>query len=223
MPQLRVHNLTITLDGYAAGPDQGPDHPLGVGGERLHQWALRTRGNREQLGRVDGEDGLDDALWRRGAEGIGATIMGRNMFGPLRGPWEDESWTGWWGEEPPYRHPVFVLTHHARPSVAMRGGTIFHFVTDGIESALKQAFDAADGADVRLGGGPATVQAYLRAGLVDELHVVIAPILLGGGVRLFDGIGPGLGYECAELVSSPAVVHARFRKVIPSGPPITVP
>ncbi|WP_026922616.1 dihydrofolate reductase family protein [Glycomyces arizonensis] len=224
MPELRVHNLTISLDGYAAGPGQSTHDPMGAGGERLHEWALRTRAGQEQFfGRCGGEDGIDDALWRRGDEGIGATIMGRNMFGPVRGPWPDESWTGWWGDEPPYHHPVFVLTHHARPPLAMEGGTVFHFVTDGIEAALERAFDAAGGDDVRLGGGPATVQAYLRAGLVDELHVAITPILLGGGERLFDGIGPGLGYECVELVTSPSVVHARFRKVAPSGPPITIP
>lgn len=223
MPQLRVHNLTISLDGYAAGPGQRREEPLGVGGERLHEWMLRTRGARERLGRTDGEEGTDDAFWRRGNEGIGATIMGRNMFGPVRGPWPDDSWTGWWGDEPPYHHPVFVLTHHARPSVAMEGGTVFHFVTDGIGAALARAFDAAGGEDVRLGGGASTIGAYLRAGLVDEMHVTIAPILLGGGERLFDQIGPGLGYECAELTSSPSVVHARFRKVAPSGPPITIP
>ncbi|MGH8986705.1 MAG: dihydrofolate reductase family protein, partial [Acidimicrobiia bacterium] len=156
MPKLRVHNFTISLDGYAAGPDQSVDNPLGVGGKRLHEWAFATRRGRQMLGQDGGDEGLDNAFWAQGDIGIGATIMGRNMFGPIRGPWHSAEWTGWWGDEPPYHHPVFVLTHHPRPSIPMQGGTTFHFVDDGIEAALERALAAADGNDVRLGGGAAT-------------------------------------------------------------------
>lgn len=215
MPKLRVHNFAISLDGYGAGPDQSVDDPLGVGGTQLHEWAFASQAWREMHGMEgaggDGEPTLDDAHITAGDAGIGATIMGRNMFGPIRGLWGDEAWRGWWGEDPPYHHRVFVLTHHAQPSIPMQGGTTFHFVDDGIESALEQAFDAANGDDVRLGGGVATIQQYLRAGLVDEMHLAIAPVLLGRGERFFDHLDGGPhGYECVELVSSPAVVHARF-------------
>ena len=210
MPKLRVHNLAMSIDGYVAGPDQSVDDPLGVGGERLHEWMFATRFWRQVLGQEGGAEGLDDDLLQRGVDGIGATIMGRNMFGPIRGPWGDEDWRGWWGDEPPYHHPVFVLTHHARDPIPMAGGTTFHFVTDGIEAALEQAVAAGGGADVRLGGGASVVRQYLRAGLVDELHVPIVPILLGGGERLFDD--GGIAYECVELLASEAVVHARFER-----------
>ena len=152
----------------------------------------------------------DERFVAQGDVGIGATIMGRNMFGPIRGSWGDESWTGWWGDNPPYHHPVFVLTHHPRASITMQGGTTFHFVVDGIDAALERALDAADGNDVRLGGGASTVQQYLRAGLIDEMHLAFVPILLGSGERLFDHLDGGVGYECIELVGSPAVMHARF-------------
>ncbi|HXY93889.1 MAG TPA: dihydrofolate reductase family protein, partial [Acidimicrobiia bacterium] len=181
MPRLRVHNLAISLDGYVAGPDQDLEHPLGVGGERLHEWVFETRFGRRMQGLEGGDEGVDDEWLERGVEGIGATIMGRNMFGPVRGPWPDDAWRGWWGDDPPYHHPVFVLTHHPRESISMRGGTTFSFVEDGIGAALDLAFEAAGGADVRLGGGAATVQQYLRAGLVDDLHLAIVPILLGEG------------------------------------------
>jgi dihydrofolate reductase len=207
MPKLRVHNISMSLDGYAAGPDQSLENPLGVGGERLHDWVFATRYGREMIGEEGGEKGVDNDYLVRGDEGIGATIMGRNMFGPIRGPWADESWTGWWGETPPYRHPVFVLTHHARPPVEMAGGTVFHFVTDGIEAALERAFDAASGRDVRLAGGAATIQQYVRAGLVDELDVAVVPVLLGSGERLLDGIDPA-----ALTAVSPAVAHAVLKK-----------
>lgn len=216
MPKLRVHNFAISLDGYAAGPDQGVDNPLGVGGGRLHEWAFATRSARETHGMEGGDAGIDDDFMAQGDIGIGATIMGRNMFGPIRGPWADQQWTGWWGDNPPYHHPVFVLTHFPRPPVTMQGGTTFHFVSDGIEAALAQAFAAADGGDVRIGGGAATIQQYLRAGLVDDMHVVIVPIMLGGGERLFDHVGGLEGYECTEIVSSASVVHARFSRT--SGP-----
>ncbi|HEX6311216.1 MAG TPA: dihydrofolate reductase family protein [Acidimicrobiia bacterium] len=213
MPKLRIHNFAISLDGYAAGPDQSLDDPLGVGGTRLHEWAFATRAGRRSHGMQGGAEGIDDDFVARGEAGIGATIMGRNMYGPVRGPWGDDPWTGWWGDAPPFHHPVFVLTHHSRPSVAMEGGTTFHFVTDGIEAALERAFEAANGEDVRLGGGAATIQEYLRARLVDEMHLAIVPIFLGGGERLFDHLDGGPeGYGCAELVASPAVAHARFTR-----------
>ncbi len=211
MGKLRVHNLSISIDGYGAGPNQSLENPLGVGGPGLHEWVFKTRTGRRMLGEEGGDEGLDDQFFERGDAGIGATIMGRNMFGPIRGEWSDETWKGWWGPNPPYHHPVFVLTHHPRQPIPMEGGTTFNFVTDGIESALSQAFAAAGDQDVRLGGGPSTVQQYLKAGLVDELHVAIVPIFLGAGERLFDHLDGGpFGYECVELVSSPSVTHARF-------------
>ncbi|HEY3117707.1 MAG TPA: dihydrofolate reductase family protein [Chloroflexota bacterium] len=214
MPKLRVHSFSVSLDGYAAGPDQGPATPLGVGGERLHEWAFATRTFRQRFGMEGGDDGLDDRSAAASDIGIGATIMGRNMFGPVRGPWENEDWKGWWGGNPPFHHPVFVLTHHPRASFSMDGGTTFHFVTDGIEAALTRAVEAAGGQDVRLGGGVATIQAYLRAGLIDEMHLVIIPVLLGRGERLFDHLDGGpVGLECVELVSSPAVVHVRLVRI----------
>jgi dihydrofolate reductase len=213
MPKLVVRNMAISLDGFAAGPGQDLDNPLGVGGPRLHEWVFETRAGRRMFGSDGGDEGVDDRFVARGDENIGATVMGRNMFGPIRGPWTDEDWTGWWGDEPPYHHPVFVLTHHPRPPVTMQGGTTFNFVTDGIEAALERAFDAAGGKDVRLGGGPATVQQYLRAGLVDDVHVAVVPTLLGGGERLFDNLdGAQDGYECVELVSSPSVTHVRLAR-----------
>lgn len=217
MQKLRVHNVAISLDGYAAGPDQSIDNPLGVGGTRLHEWAFATRSFRKVHGMEGGEEGMDDDFIARGDQNVGATIMGRNMFGPIRGPWDDEDWSGWWGENPPFQHPVFVLTHHEREPVPMQGGTTFHFVTDGIEAALERAFEAADGRDVRLGGGPTTIQQYLRAGLINELHLAIVPILLGGGKRLFDQLDGGPeGYECVEFVNSPTVAHVRLAKEIPA-------
>lgn len=206
--ELRVHNLSISLDGYAAGPDQRPDQPLGAGGELLHEWIFPSGGRAP----------VDEAFVQRGIDGIGATIIGRNMFGPIRGAWGEPEWRGWWGEDPPFHHDVFVLTHHARDPVPMAGGTTFHFVTDGIESALEQARAAAGGAHVRLGGGVDTVQQYLRAGLVDELHVVVVPVLLGAGERLFDGSGGALdGWACVEFAPSVSVAHVRLRRTGPLG------
>jgi dihydrofolate reductase len=213
MPILRVHNFSISLDGYAAGPDQSPEHPLGLGGPRLHEWVFATRSFRRMQGMEGGAAGLDDEFAARRETGIGATVMGRNMFGPIRGPWAGDEWTGWWGDDPPFHHPVFVLTNHPRQTVTMRGGTTFHFVNDGIEAALERAFDAAGGDDVGLGGGAATIQQFLRAGLIDELHLVIVPILLGTGERLFDNLDGGPdGYECVEQVSSPSVTHVRLAR-----------
>jgi dihydrofolate reductase len=213
MPKLRVHNFSMSLDGYAAGPGQNVDNPLGVGGTRLHDWVFETRYGRAMLGEDGGAEGVDNGFLVQGDTGIGATIMGRNMFGPIRGPWGGEEWTGWWGDNPPYHHEVLVLTHHPHPSIPMQGGTTFHFVDDGIEVALERAFDAANGQDVRLGGGVATIQQYMRAGLLDELHVAIVPVLLGSGERLFDKLDGGeQGYECVEFVGSSAVAHARFSR-----------
>jgi dihydrofolate reductase len=204
MTELRVHNFSMSLDGYIAGPDQGVDHPLGVGGEQLHEWIF---------GLPEQRTPVDERMQAYGTDGIGATIMGRNMFGPVRGDWGAEEWTGWWGEDPPFHHDVFVLTHHARDPVTMAGGTTFHFVTDGIEAALERARDAAGTAHVRLGGGAATVRQYLRAGLVDELHLVVVPVLLGGGERLFEDLGAALdGWRCVEFAHSKAVAHVRLRR-----------
>jgi dihydrofolate reductase len=202
--------MTMSLDGYVAGPDQSLDDPLGTGGLPLHEWAFATRSFRQTHGLDGGETGLDDdhAKWDAN---IGATIMGRNMFGPVRGPWGDETWTGWWGDDPPFHTPVFVLTHHPREPVEMAGGTTFHFVTDGIEAALTQAFDAAGGLDVSIGGGADAAQQYLRARLVDEMEIHVVPMLLGGGLRLFEHLdGEPAGYECVGLVASPAAAHFTY-------------
>lgn len=213
MSRLRVHSFSVSLDGYGAGPDQGVEHPLGRRGEELHGWMVATRTFGRRLGREGGTTGVDDDLTAAGSAGIGATIMGRNMFGPVRGPWPDDAWRGWWGEDPPYGHPVFVLTHHARPPVEMDGGTTFHFVTEGIEEALARARAAAGGADVRLGGGVATIRAYMRAGLVDDLHLAVVPVLLGGGERLLDDLGDlEPGYEVVEWTPSGTVGHVRLRR-----------
>jgi dihydrofolate reductase len=209
MSKLRVHGMSMSLDGYVAGPDQTLEHPLGVGGARLHEWIFETRTGREMMGEAGGTTGVDDDFLAAGFDGIGAWVMGRNMFGPVRGDWGSEDWNGWWGDDPPYHCDVFVLTHHPRPPVEMDGGTTFHFVTSGIEDALARAFAAADGADVRLGGGAEAVREYLRAGLVDDLHVAITPVLLGGGERIFDGDAVVAdGYECVGLVPGASVVHA---------------
>jgi dihydrofolate reductase len=211
MPKLRVHCFTLSLDGYAAGPAQSLDHPIGVGGQALHDWLFATRTFRQMFGGENGGEGMDDAFAAQAEAGIGATIMGRNMFSPVRGPWRDDLWRGWWGEDPPFHHPVFVLTHNPRSSITMQGGTTFHFVGDGIEAALERAFVAADGKDVRVGGGAATIQQYLRAGLIDEMHLAIVPILLGSGERLFDNLNGGPdGYKCVDFVASPSVMHTRF-------------
>ena len=213
MSKLRVQSFGISLDGFGAGPNQGLSHPLGVNGLELMQWFLPTRKWRSMHGHGDGETGVDNAMAERGFDGIGAWILGRNMFGPVRGPWPDDSWKGWWGDEPPYHTPVFVLTHHPRAPLAMAGGTEFRFVTDGIESALRQATAAAGGLDVRLGGGVSTVRQYWRAGLIDELHLAVRPVLLGSGEPLWNGIDlRALGYECAESVAGERATHVFVRK-----------
>jgi dihydrofolate reductase len=213
MPKLRVHSFAISLDGYGAGPNQDVDSPLGAAGLRLHEWAVPTRTFQKLQGKDGGTIGIDDEFAARGFPNIGAWIMGRNMFGPVRGPWPNEAWKGWWGDNPPYHTPVFVLTNHSRASITMGGGTTFHFVTDGIYAALQRASDAANGQDIRLDGGVATIRQYLRAGLVEEMHPAISPILLGSGEHLlasFDGLN--LGFECAEHVPSPNATHIVLTK-----------
>ncbi|GAA3689477.1 dihydrofolate reductase family protein [Arthrobacter ginkgonis] len=223
MPRLRVHNLSMSLDGYVAGPRQDMEHPLGLGGEQLHGWLFATAFGQAMLGHDGGSAGVDHAFAVAGTTGIGATIMGRNMFGPVRGPWldktglegtgleksgPDEQWRGWWGANPPFHHPVFVMTHYLRPALAMEGGTTFHFVDAPPEVVLELAVEAAGGGDVRLGGGAATVRAFLAAGLVDELHVALVPVLLGGGERLFDG--PLEGYAVLPPVPGEGATHFRL-------------
>jgi dihydrofolate reductase len=208
MAKLRVHAFAISLDGYGAGPNQSLENPLGVGGEALHEWFFPTRTFRQMLGKDDGVTDVHDGFAARGFANVGASILGRNMFGPVRGPWPDDSWKGWWGANPPYHSPVFVLTRYPRAPIPMEGGTTFHFVTDGIEAALERAMDAAGGKDVRLGGGAATVRQYLRAGLVDEMHLAISPILLGSGEHLLAGIDlPALGYAITERVATDKATH----------------
>ncbi|HEY1725224.1 MAG TPA: dihydrofolate reductase family protein [Steroidobacteraceae bacterium] len=214
MTRLRVHSFALSLDGYSAGPNQDLQNPIGVGGLALMDWFFQTRVWRKMHGHGDdGDTGIDNGFAELGFQGIGAWILGRNMFGPIRGPWPDESWKGWWGEEPPYHVPVFVLTHHARATLKMRGGTEFHFVTDGIESALRQATAAAGGRDVRLGGGVATIRQYLHAALIDELHLVQRPVLLGQGEPLLSGIDlPALGYVCERSVVGERATHVILSK-----------
>jgi dihydrofolate reductase len=208
MPRLRVHAFTVSLDGYGAGPRQDLANPLGVGGTALHDWMFATRTARRMFGQEGGETGTDDDFTSRGFTNIGAWIIGRNMFGPIRGPWPDEAWRGWWGENPPYHCDVFVLTHQPRKPLAMSGGTTFHFVTDGIESALQAARAAAGQRDVRLGGGVSTIRQYLSSRLIDELHFAVSPVLLGSGESLLRGLDlPQLGYQLSEHVSSARATH----------------
>lgn len=214
MSNVRVSAFSVSLDGFGAGPSQDLEHPLGVGGPEMFDWFFRTRTWQAMHGNGGGETGVDDDMAARSMTGLGAWIMGRNMFGPIRGPWPDESWRGWWGEEPPYHTPVFVLTHHPRAPLKMAGETEFRFVTGGIEDALKQARAAAGNRDVRIGGGVATIRQYLLARLIDELHLVISPVLLGKGEPLFAGIDMrALGYECAEHVQGGrAAAHVILRR-----------
>jgi dihydrofolate reductase len=208
MTKLRVAAFSMSIDGFAAGPDQSLENPMGVGGHGLHGWAFGTRTFQRMFGNEDGSTGVDEDFAARSFQNIGAWIMGRNMFGPVRGAWPDDSWKGWWGDNPPYHTQAFVLTHHARAPLVMEGGTTFIFVTDGIHAALEQAKEAAGGKDIRLGGGVATIREYLRAKLIDELHLAISPVLLGSGECLFAGIDMlELGYRCTEHVASPAATH----------------
>ena len=211
--KLRVQSFAISIDGYGAGPNQDLQHPLGVGGPELMEWFSPTRVWRKMHGHDDGETGLDNGIAEQGFVGIGAWILGRNMFGPIRGPWPDDSWKGWWGDEPPYHTPVFVLTHHPRPPLKMAGGTEFLFVTEGIHAALAQASAAAGGRDVRVGGGVSTVRQYLRAALIDEVHLAVRPVLLGSGEHLLHDIDMrALGYECTRYVAGERATHVFLRK-----------
>ena len=208
MPRLLVSGFTISLDGYGAGPRQTLTEPLGVGGEALHAWLVSTQTFRRMQGQEGGSTGIDEEFAAKSMADVGAWIMGRNMFGPVRGPWPDESWRGWWGKNPPYHVPVFVLSHHAREPLEMEGGTIFHFVTDGMHAALERARAAAGQKDIRIGGGVATIRQYLQAGLIDELHLAVSPIFLGSGEHLFSGIDlVALGYRYTRTVPSTKAVH----------------
>jgi dihydrofolate reductase len=212
-PKLRVQSFGISIDGYGAGPNQDIDNPLGVRGPELMEWFFPTRVFQTMYGETDGETGIDNQIAEQGMAGLGAWILGRNMFGPVRGPWPDESWKGWWGEEPPYHVPVFVLTHHPRAPIRMKGGTVFNFVTDGIRTALEQAKAAAGNRDIRLGGGVSTIRQFLSAGLIDELHLAIRPILLGTGEHLLRDIDArALGYECWKSVAGERATHVYLRK-----------
>jgi dihydrofolate reductase len=213
MTKLRVAALSTSIDGYGAGPRQALEHPLGVGGLALHEWALATATFRRMFGDSGGSTGVDDRYAARSFDNVGAWILGRNMFGPLRGPWSEPAWNGWWGEEPPYHVPVFVLTHHARAPLVMRGGTTFHFVTEGIDAALAQARAAADGRDVRVGGGVATIRQYLQRQLIDEMHLAIAPVTLGSGENLFACLDfVALGYHCVEHAAGENAMHVVLRR-----------
>ncbi len=206
--KLRVESFSISADGYGAGPDQSLDHPLGIGGRALHEWAMPTETFQRMFGKAGGTTGKDNDFAARGFRNIGAWILGRNMFGPVRGPWPDDRWRGWWGDNPPYHVDVFVLTHHPRDTLEMEGGTRFHFVTDGIHAALARATEAAGGRDVRIGGGVATIRQFLREGLIDELHIAISPVLLGSGESLLTDIDLlALGYRCVEQATTERAMH----------------
>ncbi|MES2219755.1 MAG: dihydrofolate reductase family protein [Acidobacteriota bacterium] len=213
MSKLRVNCYSISFDGYSAGPNQTLENPLGLNAMQVFNWQFATQTQHKMMGKPGGETGMDNDLVLRGFENVGAWILGRNMFGPVRGPWPDESWKGWWGNNPPYHVPVFVLTHHARAPITMEGGTTFHFVTDGIHSALDQATQAAQGKDVRLGGGASTIQQYLRARLIDELHLASSPVLIGSGESIFRDLNlPALGYELTNYIASPNATHMFLTK-----------
>lgn len=206
--RVRVESFSISLDGYGAGPDQSLEHPLGVGGPALHGWAWETRTFRQMFGQPGGATDVDDTFAQRGFTNIGAWVLGRNMFGPIRGPWPDDAWKGWWGDEPPYHCDVFVLTHHPRASFTMRGGTTFHFVTDGLDAAVARARSSAQGKDVRIGGGVATIRAALQARLIDDAHLAVSPVLLGRGESLFAGLDLlALGYNVVEHVATARATH----------------
>lgn len=208
MSKLRIQSFAMSIDGFSAGPRQDVDNPIGVGGFELMEWFFPTRAWRTMHGQGDGEAGVDNDMAEKGFENLGAWILGRNMFGPIRGPWPDDRWKGWWGDEPPYHVPVFVLTHHPRPSLEMAGGTVFHFVTEGIHEALERAREVAGGRDVRVGGGVATIRQYLQAGLIDDLHLAVRPILLGSGENLTAGLDlKALGYQCVESKAGERATH----------------
>ena len=213
MTKVKVAGFGVSLDGFAAGPAQSLDHPLGVRGQEIFQWFFPTRTFCQMVGKPDGETGLDDGFARRAMDGFGAFILGRNMFGPVRGDWPDDQWKGWWGDNPPYHAPTFVLTHFPRPSIEMQGGTTFHFVTDGIASALQKAREAAGTKDIKIGGGVETVRQYVQAGDVDEIHLAFAPVVLGQGEALFSGLDlHALGYRIVEHVPTERATHIVFAK-----------
>jgi dihydrofolate reductase len=213
MSKLRVNAFTLSLDGFGAGPDQTMENPLGVGGEDLHKWMTGTRTFHEMVGKDGGTTDVDDRFTVRSFDNVGAWILGRNMFGPIRGEWPDENWKGWWGDNPPYHVPVFVLTHYKRDPIEMEGGTIFHFVTGGIHDALDQAKAAAGGKDVRVGGGVSTIRQYLQETLIDELHLAVSPVLLGKGESLFAGLDMlKLGYQCTEQVATALATHVTIKR-----------
>jgi dihydrofolate reductase len=217
MSEVRINSFSISADGYGAGPHQSRDNPLGIGGMRLHSWALPTRTFQQALfGKSSGTTGVDDNFAARGFSNIGAWILGRNMFAPSRGPWPDDGWKGWWGDTPPYHTPGFILTHHARAPIEMNGGTTFYFVTDGIHAALDRAREVANGKDIRIGGGVAVVRQYLQAGLIDEAHFAITPALLGSGEHVFGGMNlPALGYDIVEHAASESALHVVLAKGSP--------
>ena len=213
MGKVRVSAFMVSADGFGAGPDQDLNNPLGVGGTGLGQWFYPTRVFQKMVGNADGETGVDNDFAEAAMQGVGAWIMGRNMFGPVRGPWPDEVWKGWWGPNPPYHVPIFVLSHYPRPPLEMEGDNVFHFVTGGVEEALTRARAAAGDKDIRIGGGPATVRQYLKAGQIDEMHIVLSPVLLGQGEPLFAGIDmKALGFECAEFTPTARAAHMVMRK-----------
>jgi len=214
MPRVRVDGFTMSVDGYAAGPGQSLQAPLGRGGERMHKWLVETRTFRRMVtGQEGGNTGPEDEIARGAMDNLGAWVMGRNMFAPSRGPWTEDGWRGWWGEEPVYHCPVFVLTHHARAPLVMKGGTTFHFVTGGIEEALYRAKEAAGERDVRIGGGPGTIREYLKARLIDDMHIAVSPVLLGGGEPLLEGLDLlALGYDVTGHVPTENALHVRFAK-----------
>ena len=213
MSKVKVAGFSVSMDGYGAGPGQDLQNPMGKGGMPLHQWALKTRFFRTMFGQDGGTTGVDNEFAEKAAQNLGAWILGRNMFGPVRGPWANNDWKGWWGDEPPYHVPVFVLTHHARDPIPMKGGTTFYFVTDGIESALKKAREAAKDKDIRIGGGVSTVRQYLQAGLIDEMHLAFTPVFLGRGENLLAGLDlPGLGFHRAERTATEDATHIILRK-----------
>lgn len=215
MQKLRVESFTISIDGFGAGPNQNLENPLGIGGTQLHEWFFPTKTFQKYvIGKDDGTTGIDNDFAKQGFNNIGAWILGRNMFGPIRGAWLNENWNGWWGDNPPYHVPVFVLTNYPRKSIEMEGGTTFHFITEGIHHALEKAFDSANGKDVRLGGGVNVIQQYLNEKLIDEMHIAISPILLGSGENLFSGINlHSLGYKCVEQIATENATHLIIKKM----------
>lgn len=212
MPKVRICNIGVSIDGFVAGPGQSTAHPLGVGGEAVHAWAFATRSFRKMSGGNGKGDGVDDQIFASGFEGIGAWIIGRNMFGPDRGPWGAQPWRGWWGDNPPFHCPVIVLTHHPRDKLEMDGGTVFHFETGGTRAALTRALKAADGKDVRIGGGASVLRQYLWGGFVDEMHLAMAPTLLGAGERLFEGVDLSARYPCRRVVPGEGATHYFFTR-----------